>query len=74
MYLFIYLYIMERLVSAVFGDPQAQSKNLFVQKLQIKIKKTEAFTLTMFRYLWAHKYRNSKQYKTERNRFYITTA
>jgi hypothetical protein len=54
-YLFIYLYIkVERLVSAVFGDPQAQFKNLFVQKLRLKIKKMEAFTLTMLgiTYLW----------------------
>jgi hypothetical protein len=29
---------MERLVSAVFGHPQAQSKNLFVQKLHMKVK------------------------------------
>jgi hypothetical protein len=38
--MFIYLYIkMERQVSAAFGHPQTQFKNLFTQKLHIKVKR-----------------------------------
>jgi hypothetical protein len=47
-YIFIYLFIkMERLVSAVFGHPQAQSKKLVCTKTPHKDKKTKAFILTV---------------------------